>query len=124
MHTSSDALEAQQLDGYEGRMTDWGELRVAWESFAEDIGDMKPLFVGLPDDHCQCPHHGYVFEGAFRVEYVDGRSETVSAGEAYVLEPGHLVTPLGALRLLEFSPAKQHDETMAVIMQNLQAAEA
>ena len=50
------------------RETDWADIHVGFETYNED-SDIAPLFVGLPDDRCQCPHWGYVFEGRRRVGY-------------------------------------------------------
>ena len=41
-------------------------------SFREDI-DATPLYKGLPDDRCQCPHWGYVLSGAVTFRYADAR---------------------------------------------------
>ena len=56
-------------------------------SYTEDA-DMAPLFVGLPDDSCQCPHWGIVLKGSLTYHYKGG-SETIGAGEAYFAPPGH-----------------------------------
>ena len=32
---------------------------VGFERYTADA-DLAPLFAGLPDDRCQCPHMGYV----------------------------------------------------------------
>ena len=29
---------------------------------------------GLPGDHCDCPHWGYILEGSINVQYADGTS--------------------------------------------------
>ena len=42
---------SHEFDGY----------TVNFVSFHQDI-DATPLLKGLPDDRCQCPHWGYVFE--------------------------------------------------------------
>ena len=58
-------------------------------------------FKGLPNDRCQCDHWGYVFKGAFRVTYLDGDEEIITAGQAYHLRPGHFVQTLEPVELLE-----------------------
>ena len=103
----------------EGRYSELDDYTVSFETFpiASDPG---PLFVGLPDDRCQCPHWGYVLHGSFSATYADGE-ETFHAGDAYYLRPGHL-TKLGAgTEILEFSPTKQLQETMTVVGANMAA---
>ena len=53
-------------------------------SFRQDI-DATPLYKGLPDDRCQCPHWGYVVSGAVTFQYADG--EEVLRGRRGVLHP-------------------------------------
>jgi hypothetical protein len=119
MHTSKADLPAQRVGDYEGRMTDAGEWRVAFESMPASFPPDESPFRGLPDDRCQCRHLGYLVSGCFRVVYLDGSEETVRAGQAYVLEPGHFVQTLEATELVEFSPREEHDRTMAAIAANM-----
>ena len=103
----------------EGRYVELDDYTVSFESFpiASDPG---PLFAGLPDDRCQCPHWGYVVRGSFSATFAAGE-ETFHAGDAYYLPPGHL-TKLGAgTEVIEFSPTTQLQETMAVVGANMQA---
>jgi hypothetical protein len=123
MHTTKAEIPAMQLGDYEGRIVDEGDLRVAFESMPGDFPG-REVFKGLPDDRCQCPHHGYVLSGSFRVDYPDGREEVVTAGEAYVLEPGHYVHTLEPTEVLEFSPRHEHDVTMAAVQRNVAALSA
>jgi hypothetical protein len=103
----------------EGRYVELDEFTVSFETFPV-ASDPSPLFVGLPGDRCQCPHWGYVVHGSFSANYPDGE-ETFHAGDAYYLRPGHL-TKLGAgAEVVEFSPTKDLQETMAVVGANLAA---
>jgi len=122
MHTSKADLPAQQMGAYEGRMTDAGDWRVAFESMPASFPPDESPFKGLPDDRCQCRHLGYLVKGSFRVTYLDGSEEIVRAGEAYVLEPGHFVQTLEATELVEFSPREEHDRTMAAVVKNMDLA--
>jgi hypothetical protein len=123
MHTTRDEISAEIVGGYEGRIVDEGDLRIAFETLPGDFPG-REFFRGLPDDRCQCPHHGYVLSGSFRVDYPDGREEVVGAGEAYVLHPGHYVHTLEPTELLEFSPKAEHEVTMAAIQRNVAAMTA
>ena len=75
-------------------------------------------FRGLPDEACQCPHWGILLKGEFRVPFVDGRVETVRAGEAYYLPPGHRFEVTEDCDYIEFSPTKELNETFAIVAQN------
>ncbi len=37
------------------RLTEWGEMNVALETFPAGT-DTEPIFNGLPKDRCQSPH--------------------------------------------------------------------
>jgi hypothetical protein len=53
------------------------------------------------------------------VTYLDGPEETISAGDAYHLRPGHFVQTIEPVELLELSPVAEHDRTMAILAQNM-----
>ena len=77
--------------------------------------DAAPLLQGLPGDCRQVPHWGLVLDGSIRVDYADGETETVSAGEAYHWPAGHSVAATSDYRAIEFSPA----EGMGKVMNHL-----
>ena len=119
MHASRADLTAMVFGDYEGRTVDWDSMRFAFESMPAHFPPDQSPFAGLPDDRCQCPHWGYVLSGSFRVTYLDGPDETVTAGEAYHLRPGHFVQTLEPVELIELSPVRAHDMTMAAIARNM-----
>jgi hypothetical protein len=103
----------------EGRYVELDDWTVAFERFP--IGsDPSPLFRGLPDDRCQCPHWGYVLTGQLTVTYSDS-TETLRAGDAYYLRPGHLTVLTDGTEVVEFSPTDQLQRTMAVVGANMEA---
>lgn len=106
----------------EGRYAELGGYTVGFESFRADV-DAAPLFRGLPDDRCQCPHWGHVVSGKIVYRYAD-HDETYSAGDAYYAGPGHLPLVFAGTELVEFSPTDAFNETMAVVAGNMQRAEA
>jgi hypothetical protein len=114
------AGEVMAVDGYEGHFHDLGGYTVAYESFTSDQ-DPAPLFRGLPDDHCQCPHWGTVVSGEMTYRYSDGTSETMRPGEAYYARPGHLPLFTAGTETIEFSPSDGLAETVAVVAKNLEA---
>lgn len=69
--------------------------------------DFRPLFVGLPDDRCPCPHWGQVLEGSITIRYADGTEETTSAGEVYHWPAGHTGWTDEGVVFIEFSPTDE-----------------
>jgi hypothetical protein len=106
----------------EGRYVQLGEHTVSFETFHRDA-DPSPLFRGLPDDRCPCPHWGVVVSGRIVVRYPD-RQETLQAGDAYVMTPGHLTEVFAGSEVIEFSPSESLRATMAVVGANMAAQAA
>src|SRR3954452_6716265 len=103
----------ENIDGY----------TVNFLTFRQDI-DQTSLLKGAPDDRCQCPHWGYVLEGRLTYRFAD-HEETVHAGEAFYLPPGHV--PIGNdpnSAIVQFSPTPELRQVEAVLMKNLQAMQA
>jgi hypothetical protein len=99
---------------------DLGGYIVNFVTFQPDM-DQTPLLKGLPDDRCQCPHWGYVFEGSVTYRFAD-HEENVLAGEAFYLPPGHV--PVGNAPnsvIVQFSPTDELRKTEKVLFENLQA---
>jgi hypothetical protein len=103
----------------EGRYVELDDWTVGFERFP--IGsDPSPLFRGLPDDRCQCPHWGYVISGEITVNYKDS-TEVLRAGDAYYLRPGHLTVLGDGAEVVEFSPTKEMAKTQEVLARNMEA---
>jgi hypothetical protein len=111
---------AIDIDEIEGRYAQLDGYTVGFETFKQDA-DPAPLFAGLPDDRCQCPHWGVVTAGRITFRWVD-REETYRAGDAYYAPPGHLPLMTAGTTLVEFSPTAELEATMAAIQRNLQSA--
>jgi hypothetical protein len=105
----------------EGRYVDLGDYTVSFETYRADA-DPAPLFRGLPDDRCQCPHWGIVQAGRVVFRYPD-HEETFRAGDAYYIAPGHLPLTFAGTEVVEFSPTVQLQATMAVLGSNMAAQE-
>jgi hypothetical protein len=106
----------------EGRYVELDGYTVGFESHKADM-DPAPLFRGLPDDRCPCPHWGVVNRGKIIFRYAD-HDEVFQAGDAYYGAPGHLPLIFAGTELVEFSPTDALNELMAVIGPNLEAAKA
>jgi hypothetical protein len=105
-----------------GRYAELDGYTVGFESFRADA-DAAPIFVGLPDDRCQCPHWGYVVAGSIVFSYGD-REERYEAGDAYYAPAGHVTRIAAGTELVEFSPTDELAKTMAVVARNLAALPA
>jgi hypothetical protein len=101
------------------RFVDWGGMTIEMGEMSQEI-DPAPLFTGLPDDRCQCPHWGYVVKGSVRFRYAD-HEEVYSAGEVYYAPPGHLPVLEAGAEYVEFSPTDEYQKTMAVVERNMAA---
>jgi hypothetical protein len=120
--SKADASVSVDEPEIEGRYAELGEYTVAFETHKADV-DPAPLFQGLPDDRCQCPHWGVVLAGRITFRYAD-HAEVFTAGDAYYGAPGHLPLMFAGTELVEFSPTGPLNETMGVIGKNLEATRA
>jgi len=85
------------------RVIDWDTMSVAFVKLDAGV-DATPLLEGLPGDKCQCPHWGYILEGAVHVRYTSGEQEICQAGEMFYWPAGHTVWVKEDTSFLEFSP--------------------
>lgn len=100
-------------EGVEIRATEAGELTISLVRLAKGH-DARPVFKGLPDDLCQCPHWGYVIKGRLRVWTAAG-SDVCEAGQAFYWPPGHAPEALEDSDFLEISPTRELAELYAHI---------
>ena len=63
---------------------------------------IKPLLPNCPD-WCPASHFGYLEEGEMIVEMENGSKQTVSAGDAYYVPPGHIPIINKHTVMIEFS---------------------
>jgi len=114
------ASESMSVEGYEGSFEDFGQYTVGFETYTADA-ELAPLFVGLPDDRCQCPHMGYVIRGKVKFTFAGGVGETYEAGDAYYAPPGHTPYLYAGSEVVEFSPTQELAETIEVVTRNMEA---
>lgn len=117
------ASQVETMDGFEGRYETLDEFTVGFETYTEE-SDPAPLFRGLPDDRCQCPHWGVVLRGQLVYRYADGPDDVITAGQAYYARPGHLPVFHPGTEIVEFSPTSELEATMAVVLRNLESSSA
>jgi hypothetical protein len=96
-----------------------GGYAVCFERHTADA-DLAPLFRGLPEDRAQLARWGYVIEGRIGFRFAD-REETFEAGDAYYVEAGHTPVYYAGTEIVEFSPAAMLNETIPVMLRNLDA---
>ena len=96
-----------------------GGYAVCFETHTADA-DLAPLFRGLPEDRAQLPRWGYVIEGKVGFRFAD-REETYEAGDAYFVGPGHTPVYYAGTEIVEFSPTEILNETIPVVLRNLDA---
>ena len=99
--------------GYEGRFIEWGGFIVAFEKWTEDL-DETIMFKDLAEGLCPCPHWGFLFKGKMTVRYKD-HDETITAGEAYYLKPGHNSIISAGTESMEVSPKREYEEAIKAI---------
>jgi hypothetical protein len=115
------ASESVEVEGYEGHFEHFeGGYTVGFESYTEDA-DLTPMFKGLPHDQCQAAHWGYVVKGKLTFKSATGE-ETFETGDAYYAPPGHTPVLYADTEVVEFSPTKELQETLAVVERNMEAA--
>jgi hypothetical protein len=83
--------------------------------------DATPLLKGLPGDHCNCPHWGYVTSGRLTFTFPDGHAEVFEAGDAFYLPPGHIPAADAGSEYIQFSPADELTRTSDAIRRNMEA---
>jgi hypothetical protein len=103
------------VDVYEQEIGDWS---VGIESDLTDI-DYAPFFKGAPNDQCQAHHVGYVLKGKFGVRRADGVEEIFEAGDAFIIEPGHIPIVSAGCEFVAFTPTEEARQQAAVVMPNI-----
>src|ERR1700752_5188805 len=110
-YTWDNTATSVKLDdlGEQPRAEDGGML-IALERWNRGL-DTGAMFADLPDGACQEPHWGYILKGSVTMRYTDGLSETLRAGQAYYIRPGHNAHVDEDVDLVEFTRA---DETPGI----------
>ena len=115
-NTASHSVELEGLDVRLEHLE--GGYSVCFEKHTADA-ELGALFRGLPGDRCPLPRWGYVVKGKVSFVFPD-RKETFEAGDAYYVPPGHIPVHYAGTEIVEFSPTDVLEETIKVVMSNLQ----
>ena len=103
------AVIRQQTDF--GDATGFGKISGEYFSLASGV-DTAPLFQGLENDLCQCPHWGFVVRGQLTVTDAGGVQETVNANDLFYWPPGHNVKVEEDADIVMFSPQIEHSHVI------------
>jgi hypothetical protein len=107
MRATSDEMAVElEVGDIHTRGEDWGGQSVRHIQLPPGA-DLRPLLAGLPDDHCSCPHWGYVLDGSITLRYADGSEETSRGGDLYYWPGGHTAWTDEGVTFVEFSPAHE-----------------
>jgi len=105
MRAGSDEMAVElEVGDVHTKGEEWGELSVRYCDLPAGT-DLRPLLAGRPDDRCDCPHWGYIIEGAITIQYADGTEEVNRAGDLYYWPPDHTGWTDSGVVFAEFSPA-------------------
>jgi hypothetical protein len=88
-----------------------GEISAEYFTLSAGV-DTTPLFAGLEDDLCQCPHWGFVLKGRITTTDAKGGRETVCANDLFYWPPGHNVKVDADAEIVMFSPQREHGEVI------------
>jgi hypothetical protein len=117
--SKEDVPVTAEIEEFVSQQAEWGQMNVEIASAPAGL-DSAPLFKGLPDDRCQCPHWGYMVKGRMRINYAD-HEEILKAGDAFYMEPGHTTIVEEDAELVRFSPKGEYQKTMEVAGRNFEA---
>ena len=76
----------------------------------------------LEPDERLVPHWGYVLKGRLVVRYED-REETIEAGDAFYMPPGHAPEAEEGTEIVQFSPAEELAAMVAALKGSMQPEE-
>jgi hypothetical protein len=108
--------------GFELRLREEGDMIVNFVT--APVGtDMAPMFVGLPDDRCQCQHWGFVLKGRIYTDGADGRTE-YAAGDVFYWAPGHVPGILEDAEYVDFAPKQEFMHLMEHVAAKMAEAAA
>jgi len=119
---TSDMPVSSEAPGMVIRNVHWGDMAIGYLELPAGT-DFTPMFVGLPNDACHCPHWGYVLKGAVHVKYIDGKVEVTKAGEVFYWPGGHTGWVEEDTVFIDFSPEKEFQEVMAHMAKVMEAGD-
>jgi hypothetical protein len=104
-----------------GDATGYGKISGEYFSLSAGV-DTTPLFVGLEENLCQCPHWGFVLRGQITTTDVNGQQETVKANDLFYWPPGHNVKVIEDAEIIMFSPQQEHSHVINHMMEKVNSS--
>ena len=87
--------------------------KISGEYFSLSAGvDTTPLFQGLENNLCQCPHWGFIIKGQITTTDSKGTQETVNTNDLFYWPPGHNVKVDADAEIIMFSPQHEHSHVI------------
>jgi hypothetical protein len=115
MKISKDDIEVKmEIPGAVIRQkTDFGDAtglgKISGEYFSLSAGvDTTPLFMGLEENLCQCPHWGFLLSGQLTTTDSKGIEEIVNEKDLFYWPAGHNVKVNADAEIVMFSPQHEH----------------
>lgn len=99
------AVLRQQLNF--GDSTGYGKISGEYFSLSAGV-DTTPLFMGLEENMCQCPHWGYIISGNLTTTDKSGQEENVGENDIFYWPAGHNVKVTSDAEFIMFSPQHEH----------------
>jgi hypothetical protein len=103
------AVIRQQMEF--GDVSGFGKISGEYFTLSEGV-DTTPLFQGLENNACQCPHWGFVLRGQITTTDAKGARETVNANDLFYWPPGHNVKVDADAEIVMFSPQREHSHVI------------
>jgi mannose-6-phosphate isomerase-like protein (cupin superfamily) len=101
------------------RSSELGGYTASFVSILE-AHSLAPMLSVLPGGHCSCPHWGYILSGRITITYGD-HTETLQAGDAFYMPPGHTPSAEADTEFVMFSPTEELAATEAAVRAGLEA---
>ncbi len=111
------AVVRQHMDF--GDVTGFGKISVEYFSLSKGV-DTTPLFKGLKENQCQCPHWGFVLDGQLTTTDANGAKETVRKDDLFYWPPGHNVLVDEDSAIVMFSPQQEHTHVIHHMIEMVQ----
>jgi hypothetical protein len=111
--TPDDLPLVELAPGYTTHSAQWGDVTVVFDRMTAGQ-DAASMLSGLPDGRCQAHHWGFLLKGRISAEYAT-HTETIEAGQAFYLPPGHKISVLEDVEALEFTTTADLEVTFKAI---------
>ena len=117
--SKSTATNVEKFPVAEDRSSDIDGYNVSFVTILE-THSLAQMLAPLPGGHCTCPHWGYLLSGKMTVHYAD-HDDTIVAGDAFIMTPGHVPEAEAGSEFVIFSPADQMAATNEAVRRAMQA---